>query len=526
MPESKRQFKKILNLTRSLKTYEEISSRIDSILIMNEKDRLENLQKYFLELFGDIYKSGLEFCVNEEFNPTFFGRFADKNSIESKNVMNKVFSAMEQMIREKAPHLNEMPQFFGASALERRDKVISVAKGFPTYELLQRSGREEKISRLNSIANHAQETVRGLSKIKDVKFDVNSTSTYNTEIAELYIRYEVKKAQFEKTMAEKGGWWKFFNFREISKTGKFLKTSEDIFKIVGLNAQEHSARIKERFAGKVFGFIDYQMDMAKKNYTSQKMLEENKRKSEGVEQIKVARDKYKKALKLNEDKKTSIQTKAMPFIEKYGIDLKENGLRFPYSLYAEAGEKFDTMRDTESLESAIKQRFLDIYGHVTRGCLNKNGSIDPKVILDDTQTILDMELKHCTIVYDRPETKKIADNNVYANLSIAILQRRMVQAVKGYYERNGRAFPGEEETNLKNSIEQIVTEARNERRSILEKSEQNVEQNKENQINSPDAANIKQQISIPDLKEETKNIEMSERIPDDQVVSKENISKI
>ena len=523
MAGSKRQFNNILGLTRSNMTYKDISARIDGILMMNENDRNESLKNYFLELFSNVYRSGLKFCVNEEFNPTFSGRFADKNSIEPKNLTSRISLAMKEVLKEKSFKVDDIPPFFAATPLEIRDTVIKIANEFPTYEMLQRSGREEKISRLNSIANHAVQTANSRG---DGKFDPNSKSTYNTEFSELFVRYEERKAQFEKTMAEKGGLWKFFNSLEISRTRKFLKTCEGVFDKVGLTAEEHSAKIKESFSGKVFGFVDFQMDMAKKNYATQKTREEEKKKSEGVEQINVARDKYKNALKMNENKETSIQTKVMPYIEKHGIDLGMNGLRFPYALFEEAGTKFDTMRDTASYDSAIRQRFLDIYGHVTRGSLNKNGSVDPKVILEDTQAILDMELKHCTVVYDRPETKTIADKNVYADLSVNILQRRMVQAVKGYYDRNGRQMSSEEETNLKNSIEKIVTDDRKARKDSLEKAEQNVEQNVENEIKAPDNAIVKEQISIPGLSEEHKNIELSQKIPEDQVITKENIAEI
>ena len=84
----------------------------------------------------------------------------------------------------------------------------------------------------------------------------------------------------------------------------------------------------------------------------------------------------------------------------------------------------------------------------------------------------------------------------------------------------------EEETNLKNSIEKIVTDDRKARKDSLEKAEQNVEQNVENEIKAPDNAIVKEQISIPGLKEEPKNIELSAKIPEDQVITKENTAKI
>jgi hypothetical protein len=267
------------------------------------------------------------------------------------------------------------------------------------------------------------------------------------------------------------------------------------------------------------------MDIAKDYYKNLQKKEDDMKKAQSIEQLTVAQEKYKAALKKNENPETSIVTKVMPYIEKHGIDTGMNGLRFPYPAYSEAATKFDTLRDTESLKSAIRQRFLDIYGNIARGTIRKNGSIDPKVVLEDAQAILDMELHHCTILYDRPETKELAENNVYANLSVQLLQRRMVQAVSGYRDEQGQPMSAEEKDAISRAVEQIVTQAR-EANAKAKENEQNLEQKNDTEIKNIESEDVKIPISIPHLKESPVQIELSERIPDPSVFEKESVSEI
>lgn len=523
MPSTKRRFNQLFSLTRSKTTYADVSARMESIFMQVGNDRTEQLKKYFVELFSDVFKSGIIFRMNEENRPTFRGRFVNKQALGFANLTNLVFGAMRQMVLEKDPNFGEVPEYFGTTPLERRDMVLAAASGFPALEALEKSGREQDISLLAVAAEHAKEKLKSST---DFKFNPNSRATLNTEISELYVLYEARKAAFEQEMGKHGRFWRLLNFREIAKTRKFLENSEDVFKKAGFDAAVHGPQVKDNISKKLNEFAEFQAGVAESKYQELKDMEAAQKKAASIEQLTVARDKYSNALKLNENESTSLQSMFQPYIEKYGIETTVNGLRVPYLLYDDAAKKFDTLRETAAYESAVKQRFIDIYGHMTRGSLNKYGTADVKEILEDTQKMLDMELRHCTVIYDRPETKPIADNNVFANVSVETLQRRMVQAIGGYRRRSGLEFSSEEKAEIENSIAQIVTDKRLANEAMLKEKENAASTNeKENAVPTDEKENARVHIPMPQLSE-APTIEMQPMVSSDPELEKEQVQKL
>jgi broad-specificity NMP kinase len=92
--------------------------------------------------------------------------------------------------------------------------------------------------------------------------------------------------------------------------------------------------------------------------------------------------------------------------------------------------------------------------------------------------MVDIELKHCTVVYDHPEAKSIADNNVYANLSHEIIQRKMKESIT-FYNKTAEVKISEEKINeIMETIKSTVTtdrEANKKRLEALAESEKNNE---------------------------------------------------
>ena len=158
----------------------------------------------------------------------------------------------------------------------------------------------------------------------------------------------------------------------------------------------------------------------------------------------------------------------MPYYEKYGISPKNTEFSPFYTGYQSAAGAFDTRRDTEAYKSNIKQRFLSIYGALVRSSLKQNGTVDPKEILKDAQEMIDIELKHCTVVYDHPEAKPIADENVYGFLPVSILQKRVNDAIVTYNKTAENKISDEDKQRFTNMVETIVNSDREENQKRLE----------------------------------------------------------
>ena len=143
-----------------------------------------------------------------------------------------------------------------------------------------------------------------------------------------------------------------------------------------------------------------------------------------------------------------------------------------YSGYNGAASNFDTMRDLSQLRSCMQQRFLIMYGAMIRGSLSKNGTVNPEEVLNDAQEMLDIELKQATILYDHPDAKPLADKNVYADLSLTVLIKRMKDLITTYNKKNPETAVSEEKINeIINKLETTVNDAREANRKLLEEKE-------------------------------------------------------
>ena len=483
MPSSKRQLKDILGLTRSTFTYEKISADIDGILSSGENNRQQKLQEYYFKLFDSVYTSGINYRLSEEVKPTFWGFFTDFNKIDGKTIRNNLGSALKQMITEKNAELGKsLDQYFGATLEQRKDMVLNTGKKLTQMQALIKTGSEQKISRLNEVSSGI---LKSMAARKGEKYTPNVNTNFNKNIEELYILYATRKDTFRSYLEGRTKFWRFLHSREISKTEKFFKDSESVFAQAGFDSNKHLYDVTKRLESTPCEFVGFQIDMAKDEYNQKKEELENAEKLKEVNQLTAAGDKLKSALELDKAKETSFEAKIQPYIEKYNIEVGAYGLPMYHIGHEGAAEAFDTLRDLNAVRSDINQRFISILGFVAGGYLRtNNGAVNPAEILKVSQEILEIDLKHYTVVYDHPEAKSIADNNIYGNIETSVIQRKIVQSVKSYNRKNNIPFTEESEKELRETIDSVVKENREAQRKAVEERDKKVESVVDNDNNA------------------------------------------
>ena len=514
----------LLRITQSNElSYDIISQKVDSIIAKGGNERDEELKNYFYEVFRDIHRNGVRFHLNEEASPTKLSEGIDLRLLTGLELNGKFAKAYMGMLNEKNPELAGVNVSFDENPERTYDELALVGREFNALDGLRLNGRLKDIS---IISDSAKDTLREVKKYSH-KYDPGYTSTRNTNIEELYVGYMARKEVHEKNMAEKNWRWKIRNIFDILKTRSYLKTCKEIFKRSEFDFENHPKMIEDKYASKMYAFVDTSVDLAKQERTRLREKLNNREKRKNIKQLTVATEKIEAGIKLNEVPETSLLNKMMPYINKYNITMNGN-FSTPISGYVSSSELFDTERDLEKFESNMKSRYLDFYGAVGRGYLRTFGKADIKAIMDIAQEMLDIELKHYTIVLDHPEAKPLADKNVYGVNGTFILKKRMVDMVKGYNRENGKETSQEEIKAIQDEIESIVSNAKEERQRLLEeeaKAKETVENEKETaptEIEGEktndviETENVKEQFTV-ELNDNEVNKEVSQPVTDPQV---------
>lgn len=521
MPSAKKQLNEVLKLTRSKKTYEEISQEVNRILALDEPGCTEQLKAYYAAIVKDTFESGITHRINEDNKPTFWGKRTNFNKIHGKTLATDVAKALNQMVRERKPD-------FKPNLSMPATDIYNIVKGFAdknnALDGLKRSGREQIIKRLVSSAEHLAATA---AKRDDKSYNPNSLDNYHVELAEFYILRRERLVEYEKMM-KRNAFWRFFNSGEIKKTQKFLNITGSLLAMAEFDEKKYGPIIEARLKDQPYGFMKLLIEYAEEGVKSEKKRNQMQEKMKTVEQLTVAQEKYAQADELNKNEETSLQSKWKPYLDKYGIPIGNEGVQLNYSDYKNAAVSFDKVRDTEKYTSAIKQRFLLIYGAMVRASLRNKGSVDPKEILKDTQAMVDIELKHCTIVYDHPETKSVADNNVYGGHNDFILKKRMKDAINSHNTRTDNPIPDEKINEIVSTIETELKEAREANQKRLEEEAKNEKVNEavDNADNKEQPDNVKNEndaqrtsfaVEIPN---ENAVIEMAPMVKDEPDLNK------
>ena len=514
----------LLRITQSNElSYDIISQKVDSIIAKGGNERDEELKNYFYEVFRDIHRNGVRFHLNEEASPTKLSEGIDLRLLTGLELNGKFAKAYMGMLNEKNPELAGVNVSFDENPERTYDELALVGREFNALDGLRLNGRLKDIS---IISDSAKDTLREVKKYSH-KYDPGYTSTRNTNIEELYVGYMARKEVHEKNMAEKNWRWKIRNIFDILKTRSYLKTCKEIFKRSEFDFENHPKMIEDKYASKMYAFVDTSVDLEKQERTRLREKLNNREKRKNIKQLTVATEKIEAGIKLNEVPETSLLNKMMPYINKYNITMNGN-FSTPISGYVSSSELFDTERDLEKFESNMKSRYLDFYGAVGRGYLRTFGKADIKAIMDIAQEMLDIELKHYTIVLDHPEAKPLADKNVYGVNGTFILKKRMVDMVKGYNRENGKETSQEEIKAIQDEIESIVSNAKEERQRLLEeeaKAKETVENEKETaptEIEGEktndviETENVKEQFTV-ELNDNEVNKEVSQPVTDPQV---------
>lgn len=495
---------------------------MDRILALEEPGRTEQLKNYYAAIVKDVFESGINHRIAEDNKPTFSGRSTNFNRIHGKTLAGDVAKALNQMVAERKPDFNPNLSMPAADVF---NVVKNCADKYNALQGLRRNGREQIIKRLEGSAEHLLQTAKNRD---DKTYNPESRDSYNVEVGEFYILRKERLAEYEKMM-KRNPFWRFFNRGEIKRTQNFLNASAEILAMAEFDAKKHGPIVEARLQTQPYSFMKILIEQAEEDVKIEKARNKMQEKMKSVKQITVAQDKYAQAEKLNEKYETSLESKWKPYLDKYGIQVGNEGIELQYSDYKNAAKSFDMLRDTEKIESAIKQRFLLIYGAMVRASLRNKGSVDPKEILKDTQAMVDIELKHCTVVYDHPEAKSVADNNVYGGHKDFILKKRMKDAINNYNKMTQNPISDEKINEIISTIETTLNEAREANAKRLEeeakqneKSAEIGEAEKKEQSNIVENANDanRQSISI-DMQNENNNIEIAPMVEENPIVSKE-----
>lgn len=521
MPSAKKQLNEVLKLTRSKKTYKEISQEVDRILELDEPARTEQLKNYYAAIVKDTFESGIDHRIAEDNKPTFRGRFTDFNRIHGKTLATDVAKALNKMVEERKP---DFKPNLSMPAADVFNIVKNCADKYNALEGLRRNGREQIIKRLEGSAEHLLQTSKNR---EDKTYNPESRDSYNVEIGEFYILRKERLAEYEKMM-KRNPFWRFFNRGEIKRTENFLNASADILAMAEFDEKKHGPIIEARLQTQPYSFMKILIEQAEEDVKIEKARNKMQEKMKSVKQITVAQDKYAQADELNKNEETSLQSKWKPYLDKYGIQVGNEGIELHYSDYKNTAKSFDMLRDNEKYKSAIKQRFLLIYGAMIRASLRNKGSVDPKEILKDTQAMVDIELKHCTVVYDHPEAKEAADSNVYGGHNDFILKKRMKDAINTYNKSAQDPISEEKINEIVSTIETELKEAREANQKRLEEEAKNEKINEavDNADNKEQPDNVKnendaQRTSFAvDLSNENVVIEMAPMVNDGSEMNK------
>ena len=523
MPNSKKQINDILKLTKSQKSYESIMQDVDRILKQHEPDRSEQLRIYYTGLVRDVFQSGIGFRIAQGNKPTREGKKTDFNKIHGKTLADMVGKALKTMLTEKKIVVLDADTRLAMDAGKVRDMVADVGMHFNSLNQLRISGRDQDINILNGIVD---DLFRSAEHRDDPHFKLDSADEYHTSIAEIYIQRQERLVKYE-NMMKRNAFWRFLNRGEIKKTEHFLNTSAEVLAKSDFDAKKHGPIIESRYAAEPYSFMKYQVDMANQDFKAAKAAKAARAKMKQTVQLTVAREKYYRAEELNKNPETSLMTKWEPYIKKYDLPVGSNGLVDSCSGYMNGAYDFDTQRKLDGIQGTIKTRFLEFYGLIIRSSLNKNGDVNPQEILKDAQAMMDIELNHCTVVYDHPEAKPIGDNNVYADIGISTLQKKMKDPIKAYNKNTDAKIPEGRFAEIDSIVEQTVTADREANKKRIEKTENKENSVEINDVSENDKPNVVENVSDADrrpiaidMPKENVNIELAPIVKNEPTVTK------
>ena len=494
-------FDKMIYLNGSNVSREHILAQLDGIAMMDGEARDQAIGEYCLALYREVYRDALKYRERAGNDLSLLKEGQELRGMNASDVLGQLLDAMGAYFREKDLKVCEGKLYFGLAPEAIRDTVFGVGNEFRAIDTYRTTGREQTIALLHEGAD-ALENLVGHNK----KYDPIDRITTDAVIEQMYIVYEERAAQY----AERSFFWKLFHPIQAIGTSRFLTRTANALEKLGFDAAQHGEAVKERLSKEPSSIIKAQMEKIKDDCKDMQNAIERAEFRKNNPELTVARDKFEKAAAFYEDKAHPFKDKVNHIISKYPIPAHKaeefTKVELSFRLFA---NDFDVERKTIGIEGHRDLKFINMCRAFVDAKLDKGESVDIKEIFRDVHEYMVTEFQTFSVLYERDELKDIAKAGLLPQgTKLGFLQKKVIEAVE-------KKCGADEAERIKNDMQQIIDDFKNNREAYYEKEMQML----------TGAESTKEQITVV-LDDQVKDVEISEPVKEAPAVSKDNVQKV
>ena len=319
----------------------------------------------------------------------------------------------------------------------------------------------------------------------------------------MYIVYEERATQY----AERSFFWKLFHPIQAIGTSRFLARTAKALEKLGFDAAQHGEAVKERLSKEPSSIIKAQMEKIKDDCKDMQKAIERAEFRKNNPELTVAREKFEKAAAFYEDKAHPFKDKVNHIISKYSLPAHKaeefTKVELSFRLFA---NDFDVERKTIGIEGHRDLKFINMCRAFVDAKLDNGEAVDMGEIFRDVHEYMVTEFQTFSVLYERDELKDIAKAGLLPQgTKLGFLQKKVIEAVE-------KKCGIDEAERIKNDMQQIIDDFKNNREAYYEKEMQML----------TGAESTKEQITVV-LDDQVKDVEISEPVKEAPAVSKDNL---
>lgn len=265
----------------------------------------------------------------------------------------------------------------------------------------------------------------------------------DTIVCDVYSRMHV----FREELSKHGRLWRWFFSKRVDMYNSYIDRAKQLLEKVGFDEEKHGPAVIEYSKTHLLSPYSVDIDSVKTDYDT----EMQRYTARHMPEIHDARDHQEWAAELNLDPESSVESKLLPYAEKYGMDVSRfSKVQIDWKSIATS---YDKVRETEDFDSTLERMFITCFNRMIESeAEKKGGNVNVAEVLKDARDIAVIVTNFNSIAYSL-DTFKNAEKPAYLkNVDHEYIRKRMSFYLKDV------AMPDEEKEKLANAAADVIKE--------------------------------------------------------------------